>query len=51
MSCWRMKKAVSGRELAEALKETSLTTREAAKWSRDLKKARKALKPVVNKWK
>lgn len=44
-------KKSTGRELAEALAKTPLSSREAARWVRDLKEARKALKPPRDKWK
>lgn len=44
-------KKCTGRELAEALAKTPLSSKEAALWARDLKEARKALKPQRDKWK
>jgi antitoxin (DNA-binding transcriptional repressor) of toxin-antitoxin stability system len=40
----------SGRDLAEALGEVHLPANEAKTWRRDLQKARKALKPPIDKW-
>jgi len=40
----------TGRDLARALAEVQLSAEEAKTWSRDLKKARKFLKPPVDKW-
>jgi antitoxin (DNA-binding transcriptional repressor) of toxin-antitoxin stability system len=39
-----------GRDLAEALAETSLPAEEAASWHRDLRTARKTLKSPTDKW-
>jgi prevent-host-death family protein len=39
------KKVCTGRDLARALRRVDLSTEEAVAWSRDMKKARKALKP------
>jgi prevent-host-death family protein len=39
-----------GRDLARALREVDLPTDEAVAWNRDLKKARKSLKPQPDKW-
>jgi len=39
-----------GRDLAEVLNEASLSTSEASAWRRDLRIARKAIKPPVDKW-
>jgi hypothetical protein len=38
-----------GRDLAIVLREVDLTTDEAVAWNRDLKKARKSLKPQPDK--
>jgi antitoxin (DNA-binding transcriptional repressor) of toxin-antitoxin stability system len=43
-------KVCTGRDLAEALAKIKLTKDEAADWHRDLKTARKSLKPPINKW-
>lgn len=43
-------KVCTGRDLAEALRKVQLSADEARAWSRDLKKARKALKPQADKW-
>ncbi|HXB58098.1 MAG TPA: hypothetical protein VNU95_00945 [Candidatus Acidoferrales bacterium] len=43
-------KVCAGRDLAEALAETSLSTEEAAAWHRDLRTARKTLKSPADKW-
>ena len=40
----------TGRDLAKALAEVKLSAKEAKTWSRDLRRARKFLKPPVNKW-
>lgn len=37
-------------DLAEALREVHLTADEAKAWRRDLRRARKSLKPPTNKW-
>lgn len=37
-------------DLAEALRKVELSADEAKAWRRDLRKARKALKPQANKW-
>ena len=39
-----------GRDLAEALSKVDLPIQEAKAWRRDLRKARKALKPPTDKW-
>lgn len=39
-----------GRHLAEALSKADLPADEAKAWRRDLRKARKALKPPANRW-
>ena len=39
-----------GRDLARVLREVDLSTEEAVAWNRDLKKARKSLKPQPDKW-
>ena len=39
-----------GRDLARVLREVDLPTDEAVAWNRDLKKARKSLKPQPDKW-
>jgi prevent-host-death family protein len=39
-----------GRDLAKVLRGVDLPTDEAVAWSRDLKKARKSLKPQPDKW-
>ena len=46
----RESKECTGSELAEALGEADLPAAEARAWQRDLRAARKALKPPVNKW-
>jgi antitoxin (DNA-binding transcriptional repressor) of toxin-antitoxin stability system len=43
-------KVCTGRDLAAALAKIELPEDEAAVWHRDLKKARKALKAPVDKW-
>ena len=43
-------KVCTGRDLAAALAQTELSDSEAAAWHRDLRKARKALKPQADKW-
>ncbi len=44
------KKAGSLRELAAALRKFELSPEEAKAWNRDLRSARRILKPPVNKW-
>ena len=44
------KKVCAGRDLAEALDKTELPEKEAKTWHRDLRRARKRLKPPANKW-
>ena len=44
------KKAGSVRKLAAALREFALSPQEAKAWNRDLRAARRILKPPVNKW-
>ena len=44
------KKAGSVRKLAAALREFELSPEEAKAWNRDLRAARRILKPPVNKW-
>ena len=39
-----------GRDLAKVLRGADLPTDEAVAWNRDLKKARKSLKPQPDKW-
>jgi prevent-host-death family protein len=39
-----------GRDLARVLREVDLPTDEAVAWNRDIKKARKGLKPQSDKW-
>ena len=39
-----------GRDLARVLRKVELPTDEAIAWNRDLKKARKRLKPQPDKW-
>ena len=39
-----------GKDLAKALAAAELSDREALAWSRDLKAARKKLKPPRNRW-
>jgi antitoxin (DNA-binding transcriptional repressor) of toxin-antitoxin stability system len=43
-------KVCAGRDLAEVLAETRLPVAEAAAWHRDLRTARKTLKPPADKW-
>jgi antitoxin (DNA-binding transcriptional repressor) of toxin-antitoxin stability system len=43
-------KVCTGRELAAALAEVELKPEEFAAWRKDLKKARKTLKPPEDKW-
>ena len=43
-------RASSARELAAALREFNLTPEEARAWRRDLRAARRILKPPVDKW-
>jgi antitoxin (DNA-binding transcriptional repressor) of toxin-antitoxin stability system len=44
------KKSVSVRKLAAALREFELSPEEAKAWNRDLRAARRILKPPVDKW-
>lgn len=44
------KKPVSVRKLAAALRQFDLTPEEAKAWRRDLRAARRILKPPVDKW-
>ncbi len=44
------KKAGSVRKLAAALREFELSPEEAKAWNRDLRAARRLLKPPVDKW-
>lgn len=44
------KRVCTGRELAETLSENELQADEARAWHRDLRTARKALKPPNNRW-
>ena len=39
-----------GRDLAKVLRKVDLPADEAVAWNRDLKKARKSLKPQPDKW-
>ena len=43
-------KVCLGRDLARVLRKVDLPTDEAIAWNRDLKKARKSLKPQPDKW-
>ena len=43
-------KVCTGRELAAALAGVKLSPEEARGWNRDLRRARKNLKPVADKW-
>jgi antitoxin (DNA-binding transcriptional repressor) of toxin-antitoxin stability system len=43
-------KVCLGRDLARAVRRVELPTDEAVAWNRDLKKARKQLKPQPDKW-
>jgi prevent-host-death family protein len=43
-------KKCTGKELAAVLAEAELTPAEFVAWNKDLKKARKALKPPEDKW-
>jgi hypothetical protein len=43
-------KVCTGKDLADALEQAGLSSAEAAAWGKDLAKARKALKPSVDKW-
>jgi prevent-host-death family protein len=43
-------KVCLGRNLAKVLRRVELPTEEAVAWNRDLKKARKRLKPQPDKW-
>jgi prevent-host-death family protein len=43
-------KVCAGRDLAEALSKTDLPENEARTWRRDLRTARRRLKPPPNRW-
>ena len=43
-------KRCTGRDLAATLAASNLSDEEARRWNDDLKSARKALKPSVDKW-
>jgi antitoxin (DNA-binding transcriptional repressor) of toxin-antitoxin stability system len=43
-------KVCTGPDLASALEDVQLSPAEAHDWNRDLKKARRALKPLPDKW-
>jgi len=43
-------KVCTGRDLASALESAKLPAVEAREWARDLRDARKGLKPLSNKW-
>ena len=43
-------KICTGKDLAEALKQAELSPADARAWRKDLIRARKILKPVVDKW-
>jgi antitoxin (DNA-binding transcriptional repressor) of toxin-antitoxin stability system len=43
-------KVCTGRELAAVLATAKLSPDQARAWSRDLRRARKNLKPVTDKW-
>jgi antitoxin (DNA-binding transcriptional repressor) of toxin-antitoxin stability system len=43
-------KTCTGRELAEALAGVELSPENAKAWRNDLRRARKILKPPVNRW-
>jgi prevent-host-death family protein len=44
------KKGASARKLAAALREFALSPEEGKAWNRDLRAARRILKPPVDKW-
>ncbi len=44
------RKALTGHELAEALRKVQLAPEEAEAWSRDIREARERLLPPVNRW-
>jgi antitoxin (DNA-binding transcriptional repressor) of toxin-antitoxin stability system len=46
----KRKEAGSARKLAAALREFELSTEEAKAWNRDLRAARRILKPPTDKW-
>ena len=46
----KSKKIGSGRELAAALRKFSLSPEEAMAWQRDLRAARRILRPPSDKW-
>jgi antitoxin (DNA-binding transcriptional repressor) of toxin-antitoxin stability system len=43
-------KTCLGSDLAEILRKIELEPKEAAAWHRDLRRARKSLKPLTNRW-
>jgi len=43
-------KVCTGKKLAEALAKTRLSEKEARAWRRDMRDARRRLKPPVDKW-
>ena len=43
-------KVCTGKDLVDALSATELSTEEARRWRKDLKEARKALRPPAEKW-
>ena len=43
-------KVCTGREASEALRKVKLSRKEAQSWLRDIKAARKRLKPPTDKW-
>jgi antitoxin (DNA-binding transcriptional repressor) of toxin-antitoxin stability system len=45
-----VEKTCTGRELAEALGQLELSPENAKAWRNDLRRARKILKPPVNRW-
>ena len=45
-----MEKRCTGRDLADALAQTELSPEAARAWHRDLRSARKTLKPPTDKW-
>ena len=44
------RKRCTGRDLAEVLRRVKLPAAEAAAWNRELREARKRLRPPANRW-
>jgi antitoxin (DNA-binding transcriptional repressor) of toxin-antitoxin stability system len=48
--CPEKEKACTGRDLAKAIEKSRLSVSQAKAWNRDLRKARKLVKPPTDKW-